>query len=82
MAEQKRVTMDNITPLKPPMADSGTPAELPPNERTIEPIELLKPLEDPTVRTKLRLYAILVALYVHHPILALSEHQLANNYLL
>lgn len=70
----KRVTMDNITALKPAMADVGPPAELPSNEHTIEPLDLL---EDPKVRTKLRIYAILVALYVHY-VLALGEHQLAN----
>ena len=83
MAEQKPVTMDNITALKPAMADAGPPAELPPiphNENaigSIEPLDLVE--EDPKVRTKLRLYGILVALYVHYPVLALSEHQLAND---
>ena len=56
------MTMDNITPLKPAMADAGPPAELPPNEHTIEPLDLI---EEPKVRTKLRIYAILAALYVH-----------------
>ncbi len=68
--------MDNITALKPAMADAGTLVELPPNEHTIEPLDLLEHLK---VRTKLRIYAILVALYVHYPVLALSEHQLAND---
>lgn len=75
MAEQKQMTMDNITPHKPAVADTGPPAELPPNERTIEPLDLI---EEPKVRTKLRIYAILAALYVHCPILALSEHRSAN----
>lgn len=73
MAKQKQGTMGNITALKPAMADAGPPAELPPNESTIEPLDLL---EEPKVRTKLRIYAILVALYVHCPVLALGEHQL------
>lgn len=58
------------------MADAGAPAELPPNEHTIEPLDIL---EDPKVRAKLRIYAILVALYVHYPVLPLNEHQLAND---
>ena len=66
------MTMDNITALKPATADAGPPVELSPDEHTIEPLDLL---EDPKVRTKLRIYAILVALYVHYPVLALSEHQ-------
>ena len=56
------MTMDNITPLKPAMADAGPPAEPSPNEHTIEPLDLI---EEPKVRTKLRIYAILAALYVH-----------------
>lgn len=76
MAEQKRETVDNIKALKPAMADAGPPAELPPNEHTIEPLDLL---EEPRVRTKLRIYAILVALYVRYPVLSLSEQQLAND---
>ena len=74
--------MDNITALKPAMedvglaVDAGPPAELPPNEIVIEPLDLQEP---PKVRTKLRIYAILVALNVHYPVLVLNEHQLANN---
>ena len=66
------MTMDNITALKPEVADAGNPAELSPNEPTIEPLDLV---EHPKVRTKLRIYAILVSLYVNYPIQALSEHQ-------
>ena len=76
MAEQKQVTIDNITALKPAMADAGPPAGLPQKEHTIEPLNLL---EDSKVRTKLRTYAILVALYVNYPVLALSENQLDND---
>jgi hypothetical protein len=75
MAQQKQVTMDTITALKPVSRDAGPPAELPLNEPTTEPLDLL---EDTKVRTKLRIYAILVALYVHYPFLAHSAHQLAN----
>jgi hypothetical protein len=80
VAEQKRMTMDNynITALEPARAgpDAGPPAELPPNKHTIEPLDLI---ENPKVRTKLRIYSILVSLYVHYPVLALSEHKFANN---
>jgi hypothetical protein len=58
--------MDNITALTPGMVDAGPGprplAELPPNEQTIEPLDVL---EDEPVRSKLRLYAILVSLYVY-----------------
>ena len=62
--------MDNITALKPaiehvgPAATAGPQAKLPTNEHTIEPVDLQEP---PIVRKKLRIYAILVALYVHYP---------------
>lgn len=64
MAEQNRASTDNITAIKPTTPDAGTPAtaELPPNEQAVEPLDLI---EAPKVRTKLRIYAILVALYVH-----------------
>ena len=69
MAEQKQVTMDNIMPLKPATAEAGPAAEPPPSEQehTIEPLDLI---EEPKVRTKLRIYAILAALYVHYPVFA------------
>jgi hypothetical protein len=91
MAEQK---MDDITALKPATANAGPPAvalpsehtaeqkrvsmgkEHPPNEHTIEPLDVS---EDSNVRSKLRIYTILIALCVHYPVLALSEHQLAND---
>ena len=66
--------MDNISALKPAVADTGTPAELSPDEHTIEPLNLI---QHPKVRTKLRIYAILVALYVHYPVPALNGYQLA-----
>lgn len=63
MAEHKRASTDDITTIKPTVPDAGTPAtaELPPNEQTIEPLDLI---EAPKVRTKLRIYAILIALYI------------------
>ena len=59
------MTMDNITALQPAMADAGTPtpAEPSPDKHTVEPLDLI---ETPKVRTKLRIYAILVALCVHY----------------
>lgn len=57
--------MDNITALKPAIPDARPPAELPPNSHTIEPLDLH---QDQKVRTKLRLYAILIALYVPRPV--------------
>lgn len=56
--------MDDITTIKPTAPDAETPAmaELPPNEQPIEPLDLI---EAPKVRTRLRIYAILLALYVN-----------------
>jgi hypothetical protein len=68
MAEEKQVTIDNITALEPAMADEFPSS---PDENTIEPLDLL---EAPNVRTKLRTFAILIPLYVHCSILALGEH--------
>lgn len=72
MVEQN---MDDITVLKPTSTIAGAPAvglpveqkpvlmdmERPPNEHTIEPPEVS---EDLPVRSKLRIYAILIALSV------------------
>ena len=76
MAEQTQVTMDNITALKPAMADAEPAADIPPIEQIIEPLDIV---EEPKVRTKLRIYSILVALYARYSVLAISEHQLAND---
>ena len=57
--------MDDITAVKPAAMPHAEPApELPPanNEHTIEPLDLV---QEPKVRTKLRIYSILVALYVY-----------------
>ena len=64
--DQYQMTMDIITASEPPMVHAGFPAELPaaevpPSDIPIEPLDLI---ESPKVRTKLRLYAILLALYV------------------
>ena len=67
--ERKRVMiMDNITPITSATPDAGPLAQPPTNnepltnEHTVEPLD---ELEAPNVRTKLRIYTILVALYVH-----------------
>ena len=56
--------MDDITAVKPAaMPDVGpAPALLTSNEPTIEPLDVA---QEPKIRTKLRIYSILVALYVH-----------------
>jgi len=59
--------MDIITHAEPPLVQTGSPpelsaTELSPSDIPIEPLDLI---ESPKVRTKLRLYAILSALYVH-----------------
>jgi len=58
--------MDTITTAEPPLVHAGLPAELPaagvsPSNTLITPLDLI---DGPKVRTKLRLYAILLALYV------------------
>lgn len=69
--------MDDITVIKPAIEDVGiaanaeSPAKLPTDEHTIEPLDLQEP---PIVRKKLRIYAILVALYVHYPKLASARN--------
>jgi hypothetical protein len=54
--------MDNITAVNPATTDAGPPEEFLSNEPTIERLDQV---EDPEVRTKMRIDAILVALYVH-----------------
>jgi hypothetical protein len=60
------MTMDTITTAEPPLVHARLPAELPaagvsPSNTPITPLDLI---DGPKVRTKLRLYAILFALYV------------------
>ena len=70
MADQKRVSMDNITALAPGIVDAVPGpqplAKLPPNEQTIEPLDALEVPNEPA-RSKMRLSAILVSLYVYCP---------------
>lgn len=61
MSKQKRASVDNITGLEPATAEAGPPPKPPCSEQTIEPLDSS---EDPLVRTKLRIYVILLALYV------------------
>ncbi|KAI1411476.1 MFS drug transporter [Hypoxylon sp. FL1857] len=61
MAEQKQITMDTIEVLKPPVADAGPPGNTPLVEPITEPLDVL---ETPKVRTRLRIYTILSALYL------------------
>jgi len=60
------MAMDVITTAEPPLVHAGLPVELPaavgsPSNNPITPLDLM---DDPKIRTKLRLYAILLALYV------------------
>lgn len=60
------MAMDIITTAEPPLVHTGLPAELPtagvsPSNTPVTPLDLI---DDPKVRTKLRLYAILLGLYV------------------
>lgn len=66
----------DITALKPAIPDARPPAELPPNSHTIEPLDLH---EDQKVRTKLRLYAILIALYLVLFVAALDQTIIATS---
>jgi hypothetical protein len=74
------MTMDIITASEPPLVHAAFPAEIPAAETPpIDiPIESLDLIESPKVRTKLRLYAILSALYVAYPTLVVNEDHLAN----
>lgn len=72
--------MDNITPLKPATADAAIADDAmantqPPTEPTHEPtVQPLNLVEDTKVRSKLRLYAILIALYVRFPVSAFKKN--------
>ncbi|OCL12975.1 MFS drug transporter [Glonium stellatum] len=68
--------MDDITAPKPATVDAGPPAELPPNEHTVEPLDLL---EEPKVRTKLRIYVILIVLYLVLFVAALDQTIIATS---
>ncbi|KAF4629725.1 hypothetical protein G7Y89_g8421 [Cudoniella acicularis] len=67
--------MDIITTAEPPLVHAGLPAEPPaagvsPSNTPITPLDLI---EGPKVRTKLRLYAILLALYLALGVAALDQ---------
>ena len=73
--------MDIITTAEPPLVHDGLPAELPAagassSNTPITPLDLI---EDPKVRTKLRLYAILLALYVTSSGPVFIEYHLTNH---
>lgn len=60
MTENEEVNMDDINPVKPTV--EGQPPEHPPAIPTIEP---LNEEEQPKVRSTLRLYALMISLYVN-----------------
>lgn len=77
------MTMDIITTAEPPSIHAGSPAELPvaggsPSNTQITPLDLV---EGPKVRTKLRQYSILLALYVTLPALVFNQVYLAKHIL-
>jgi hypothetical protein len=62
MAEAKETTTDGITTPENTTADSGNPIELPSKAQKTEPLSIIDP--EP-IRTDLRTYATLLALYVY-----------------
>ncbi|KAI2466040.1 MFS drug transporter [Annulohypoxylon bovei var. microspora] len=71
--------MDDITAPKPNTVDAeppSTPAERPPDDPAIEPLDIL---EAPKVRTKLRIYSILVSLYLVLFVAALDQTIVATS---
>ncbi|KAI1141302.1 MFS drug transporter [Hypoxylon sp. FL0543] len=73
--------MDNIEVLKSPVPDTGTgpPGNSLPAEATEPTIEPLDTLETPKVRTRLRIYAILSALYLVTFTAALDQTVIATS---
>jgi hypothetical protein len=61
MAKLEQSTNDDMTAPEIAVTDTGIPAELPSDTQAIEPLEVE---EAQPVRTKLRIYATLLALYV------------------
>lgn len=61
MAEAKQPPGDGIMTSGSAIADTGIPGELPSAAQNIEPLDLV---EAQPIRTKLRIYATLLALYV------------------
>jgi MFS family permease len=78
------MTLDITKASDPPLVHAGFPAELPattvpPSDVPIAPLDLE---ESPKLRTKLRLYIILTALYVAYPsLLVFGVNHLANSIL-
>ncbi|KAL3418139.1 major facilitator superfamily transporter [Phlyctema vagabunda] len=62
--------MDTITTAEPPLAHAGLPAEGSPSNSPIVPLDII---DGPKVRTKLRLYAILSALYLALGVASLDQ---------
>jgi hypothetical protein len=60
------MTMNITKTSEPPTVPAGLPADPPATDAPIVPLDLE---ESPKVRTKLRLYTILSALYVTYPVL-------------
>jgi hypothetical protein len=65
MAKLEQSTNDSIMAAESTVADIAIPADLPSNTQPIEPLEVE---EAQPVRTKLRIYATLLALYVIYPL--------------
>jgi hypothetical protein len=61
MTGLKKPTSDCVVASESAITDTATPAELPSDAQTIEPLDVVEP--EP-IRTKLRTYATLLALYV------------------
>ncbi|KAI0116931.1 MFS general substrate transporter [Daldinia grandis] len=69
--------MDDITPVKPTNINNSSPAEpAPVNEQNVESLNILEP---PKVRTKLRIYTLLVALYLTLFVAALDQTIVATS---
>jgi hypothetical protein len=61
MAKLEQLTNDSMTAPEIAVADNGIPIELPSDTQAIEPLDVE---EAQPIRTKLRTYATLLALYV------------------
>jgi hypothetical protein len=72
MAKLEQSTSDSIMAAGSTVADIATPAELPSDTQNIEPLDMD---ETQPVRTKLRTYATLLALYVRDLSLDFQKHQ-------
>ncbi|KAI1078395.1 major facilitator superfamily domain-containing protein [Whalleya microplaca] len=68
--------MDDLTPVKPPMTDPGAPAEPSSHKTPIKPLQLA---EESKVRSKLRIFSILVSLYLVLFVAALNQTIIATS---